>query len=204
MEILFWIAALLLIVWASFVVESDNVLKSIFGGLTIVAVIAYAANYFYGFWAALSAFIVANPFVVVLLIVGYFIIGAAYVAFWRYGSYIEDHNDEIRSMYKNYKDKHRSSEPRKLRDDSGMLMQPTYSKSEEEMKEDFLEDYSYVRRFGPMANKTRITNWMVWWPLSSLYHMTYRPVKAITNKIYNLLTKRLVAVFKNSGRNAIK
>lgn len=198
MEILFWFVAALLAIWASFLVESDNLLKSIFGSLAIVGVIAWSANYFYGFWAAFAAFVAANPFVVALLVFGYFIIGAAYVAFWRYQSHLEDHSDDINDNFKEFKRRElENSKDRK----TGEIRNP---RTEAELKEQFFDSSAHVREYGPMANKTRITNWILWWPLSALYHITYRPVRAITNRIYNMLTNRLVSVFRNSSRNILK
>lgn len=177
-----------MVIWAAFCVEDERVSVSIFGTALLVAIILGASQYFYGFVNTLYALVLANPILILGFVAAYFVIGALYVLFWRYQAYLEDHSDGIKTCFKNWK---RTNQIEK----SGI--------PEHEIKQSFIESDYYAQAYGPGKKKSLITTWILWWPLSLTYHISYRPVKYICEKIYEYIAKWLTSIFKRSSKNII-
>lgn len=187
-DIFLGIVIFIAFLWAAFTAESDKVATSLFGTFFILAVVVGVAQYLYGFGSIAWSFILANPFVVFAIIVGYFAIGALYVLLWRYSSYLNDNADNIKEMYAKWKQKFGDT-----------------SKTEQVNGDEFVESSDeYRKKYGPGSMKSVITGWIIWWPLSLVYHLSYRPVKYVTEKIYQYISDWLIDIFKKSGKNIIK
>jgi hypothetical protein len=134
-------------------------------------------------WDVIS-FISSNLFNIIIGIVAWFIVGGLWAMF-KWWAYLHDpdtqtkikeaHNDYLRLKEKN----------------AGFI------------KETFLSDQS-SSSFRPGKNKARITRWIVWWPTSVMWSMTYCLITRLSSWIYDWIVSVLNKITSSEVERAIK
>lgn len=174
-----WFAIMLLIFVVAGVAASeyDNV---VLGGITLLLGLT-AIQWLGGIpiWAA----VVANPLLVLLFVVVYVAIGAAYAGLWRFRVYVNHHNGEIMSHYRSY------------------LRSEKVEDSNENF-EKYLGSDSY--KFGANCNKNRLGNWTLMWPFALGWELSHKPFIALYNKIYYMLGDMFDDISKRAARGIYK
>lgn len=122
--------------------------------------------------------IVDNPFSLLLYLLIYTIVGAAYTILWRWPEYIRENSVRISYDYKEY-----------------------IARNPADSKEDFLNSRYYA--FSTSKHKQGIATWILAWPFSLFWELGRKPFKYAYNGIYTLIGDLLERVGRNVANKII-
>lgn len=68
---------------------------------------------------------------------------------------------------------------------------------------DHIEQIKLTRRnnknsdvsYSPYKMKSRIINWIIWWPFSLIYHLSYRPIEFVSSFVYKIIFGNLNKIY---------
>lgn len=143
------------------------------------------------FFASALAFVIANPLYIVAGFIGYFVIGGIYTTTWRYGAWLADSSDNIRQSFADWKHLTQSS-------------WGNNSYTTDEIKSMYLSSSYYRQAFGPEGNKAKMAQWIIFWPLSLVYHLSYRPVVFAKDVVYKIFANALNRISYKQGAKSLK
>lgn len=131
------------------------------------------------------AVVIANPMLIVPIIVGYIIMGSMYAGFWRWPDYLRSKADDIQGRFVDYCKSHNLD-----RKESAFV--------------EFSESTYYKGKYGVGVNKEMLSVWVLMWPFALLWELSHRPITWIWNTVYNMLGNMFTRVGVKTARRNIK
>lgn len=144
---------------------------SFFGGTVTLIMTILGAEYIFGYNVIDS--IVANPFIILFIILLYVVAGSAYTAFWKWPNYIQSKSNDIEEDFRKWSQR----DPKKTFDS-------------------FLESSNYS--YKASNNKERLSVWVMMWPFSVFWELSHKPAFWLWTNVYNTLGN----LFESVGKNA--
>lgn len=174
MDIIFIIFVLAALAVGILAAESEN---WVFTTITIISTFAALELFFkLPIWAT----ILANPISILLFIFMYVALGAAYTAIWRWPEALRDSARRIEDSY------------------------ALYAKNcKNPSKKEFMSSAAYFS-FTASANKNRLANWVLAWPLSLLWELARKPAIWVWNTAYDILGNLFERIGKRVTNNILK
>lgn len=121
---------------------------------------------------------VANPFIFIVYVMAYLVVGSLYTAFWRWPEYIRNNKHKINDSYTQW-----ALEQGSPKDNSF---------------DAFLDSSEY--EFNAWQHKERLGNWVGMWTFSAVWELSRKP----TIWIWNILYKSLGKMFQRISHNTAK
>ena len=157
------IIELVLLFFLGATAESDNDI----GSFLLTAAVVITALFFIPWNIDLIAVVQSNITSILFFVAAYFVVGAVWsVLKWTARLSSEEIQEKIRNEYKSWKERSVGTDTK-------------------------FED-SYFYSSGNLAkNKARIVRWIVWWPASVLWNLTYRFIRRLSLEVYKAISKLL-------------
>lgn len=167
MEILFILFLIIAIIAGIVAAESDNFFFS------TGVIISFFAALEWLFAIPIWATIVTNPLTVIMLLLGYLVVGSVYTMIWRWPEYLRYKSPAIRTDF-----------ARLLRDKKVATI------------EEYMELHDYKHHYSASSNKDYIANWVLAWPFSMTWELSRKPAIWVWNNMYRVLANSFERIGK--------
>lgn len=157
------------------------------GSLLAVGILAlsFAATLKYLFGISLVAIVVANPLMIVPILAGYILVGAAYTGFWRWPDYLRSKADSIQDMFESFCTRNKIAR-------------------DEDAFNRMVQTNDYKSKFGPTRHKEMLSVWILMWPFALAWELSHRPIVWLWDTVYNGLGRALSSIGIATSKKVVK
>ena len=126
-----------------------------------------------------------NPALLIGIVIGYLLIGAAYVVLWRWPDWLRKEMNNIQCAFESF------------------CKMNKIDKTEQSF-ERFARSSDYTHRYAPSSNAETITVWIMLWPFALFWELLHRPVTWVWNTSYELVGNSLERIGLATVRRNMK